>query len=340
MEVTAYEDTKLREKAEIINSDSFTKDETLSLNSNENLNTKEIKNQVDLNEDLNTEPKNQTDLQNEVKTQKTLKETKKLLEKWQEKLIKSGKSEEYARDLKEWHKDSSYLTKNKDGSPKVFYHGSKADKIEVFEDNDSGYGSFFTKFSNEVELHTKQNGDELIKSYIKLKKPYRMDKITIESEKDFLKFAEFLGIEKDAEDNKINKEHYKLFLSLKEFYNDFKRNFENKNLKFSEVNFATGEVRLFDKQGHFYKIDRDGEIYDKRLRLILNTDYLDLPTINADIIETLESKNIYQEWARNEADLALIALQNNKLIEYNSKDRHYLKNLLKFKYYSFCNRNF
>ncbi|EOB1146626.1 hypothetical protein ACIQIM_001801, partial [Campylobacter upsaliensis] len=40
--------------------------------------------------------------------------------------------EKKAKDLLEWHKNSHALTKDENGLPKVFYHGSKA-KFEVFE---------------------------------------------------------------------------------------------------------------------------------------------------------------------------------------------------------------
>ena len=40
--------------------------------------------------------------------------------------------EKKAKDLFEWHKDSSPLTKNDDGTPKVFYHGSP-NEFEVFD---------------------------------------------------------------------------------------------------------------------------------------------------------------------------------------------------------------
>ena len=41
--------------------------------------------------------------------------------------------EKKASDLLEWHKDSSPITKDKDGLPKVFYHGSKAGNIKEFK---------------------------------------------------------------------------------------------------------------------------------------------------------------------------------------------------------------
>ena len=55
--------------------------------------------------------------------------------------------EKKAKDLYEWHKDSSPLTKNDDGTPKVFYHGNKnGNEIEIFKDefDNSGWGVWLT----------------------------------------------------------------------------------------------------------------------------------------------------------------------------------------------------
>ncbi|STO96242.1 PBECR2 nuclease fold domain-containing protein [Helicobacter canis] len=54
--------------------------------------------------------------------------------------------EKKAKDLLEWHKDSSPLTKDENGLPKVFYHGTKWKEIgnKIFE-------VFDTKYSNQVD---------------------------------------------------------------------------------------------------------------------------------------------------------------------------------------------
>ena len=51
-----------------------------------------------------------------------------------ESTMKSFKYDERkAKDLLEWHKDSHPLTKDENGVPKVFYHGTSADELfEVF----------------------------------------------------------------------------------------------------------------------------------------------------------------------------------------------------------------
>ncbi len=78
--------------------------------------------------------------------------------------------EKKAKDLLEWHKDSHHLTKDKNGLPKVFYHGSKAKGFEVFDKNrdTSGVGFFFSPSKTRAKKYVKSNG-ELFEVFIKAK---------------------------------------------------------------------------------------------------------------------------------------------------------------------------
>ena len=73
----------------------------------------------------------------------------------------------YDVNLKEWHKDSAPITKNADGSPKVFYHGSKAKSITEFKDefDKTGVGFWFSPNKNTADEY----GDTL-SVYLKAKK--------------------------------------------------------------------------------------------------------------------------------------------------------------------------
>ena len=73
----------------------------------------------------------------------------------------------YDVNLKEWHKDSAPITKNADGSPKVFYHGSKARDIAEFKDefDKTGVGFWFSPNKNTADEY----GDTL-SVYLKAKK--------------------------------------------------------------------------------------------------------------------------------------------------------------------------
>ena len=54
------------------------------------------------------------------------------------------KDELYNKNLKDWHKESSPLTKNTDGTPKIFYHGTKKSNISEFDQkfDKSKWGGF------------------------------------------------------------------------------------------------------------------------------------------------------------------------------------------------------
>ena len=73
----------------------------------------------------------------------------------------------YDVNLRQWHKDSAPITKNVDGSPKVFYHGSKAKNITEFKDkfDKTGVGFWFSPNKNTADEY----GDTL-SVYLKAKK--------------------------------------------------------------------------------------------------------------------------------------------------------------------------
>ena len=73
----------------------------------------------------------------------------------------------YDVNLRQWHKDSVPITKNADGSPKVFYHGSKTKDITEFKDkfDKTGVGFWFSPNKNTADEY----GDTL-SVYLKAKK--------------------------------------------------------------------------------------------------------------------------------------------------------------------------
>ena len=73
----------------------------------------------------------------------------------------------YDVNLSEWHKGSAPITKNSDGSPKVFYHGTKVKQLEEFKDEFDKTGVGFW-FSPDKET-AKEYGRALLKVYIKAK---------------------------------------------------------------------------------------------------------------------------------------------------------------------------
>ncbi|WP_178140382.1 LPD23 domain-containing protein [uncultured Campylobacter sp.] len=82
----------------------------------------------------------------------------------------------YDVNLRQWHKDSAPITKNADGSPKVFYHGSNEGGLSVFkrQPEGSGYGFWFTVSQKQANEYASA---ELIPGYLKITKPFEIEKI-------------------------------------------------------------------------------------------------------------------------------------------------------------------
>lgn len=78
--------------------------------------------------------------------------------------------EKKARDLLEWHKDSSPLTKDENGLPKVFYHGSE-NQFETFDRDKTGLGYFFTE-QRELAEPFKDDKNLIYPSFLKIKKVF------------------------------------------------------------------------------------------------------------------------------------------------------------------------
>ena len=101
--------------------------------------------------------------------------------------------EKKAKDLLEWHKDSHPLTKDSDGMPKVFYHGSKAKDLEEFksEFDQSGLGFWFNADENRAKAFAKSNNDRLYSVFLHIKKPFDLNQsITTKNVKEL---SELLG---------------------------------------------------------------------------------------------------------------------------------------------------
>ena len=75
----------------------------------------------------------------------------------------------YDVNLSEWHKDSAPITKNADGSPKVFYHGSLAKDITEFksEFDNSGIGFWFA----DKDYAANHGEGNLYETFLRIKNP-------------------------------------------------------------------------------------------------------------------------------------------------------------------------
>ena len=112
--------------------------------------------------------------------------------------------EKKAKDLFEWHKDSSPLTKEADGTPKVFYHGSP-NEFEVFdiEKTRGELGHYFTDDKSYAEQYMRDNG-KIYAVFLKSK-----NIISLFDPKAAQKYKKFIFGDDLPELEKILKEKYK-----------------------------------------------------------------------------------------------------------------------------------
>ncbi|WP_086235973.1 LPD23 domain-containing protein [Campylobacter devanensis] len=94
--------------------------------------------------------------------------------KFKTKMAKMGQeyNDEKIANLANWHKDSHAVTKESDGSPKVFYHGTNA-KFDAF-DIDKSKGGWLGKsfYFTDGKGKAKGYGKNVISTYLNLKNPY------------------------------------------------------------------------------------------------------------------------------------------------------------------------
>lgn len=93
--------------------------------------------------------------------------------------------------LEEWHKYSSPLTKNEDGSPKVFYHGTSADfnafDIEKSNVGNFGTGFYFSPSAEHVNKHfANKPKSNIMPVYLKAENLFDMTKINTQVAEDYI----------------------------------------------------------------------------------------------------------------------------------------------------------
>ena len=194
--------------------------------------------------------------------------------------------EKKAKDLLEWHKNSHALTKDENGLPKVFYHGTYS-KFRVFRrvGKASQQGFFFTP----SQKATEEYGDITLNTFLNIKNPFRADELKINKEADLQKWADILKLDYD-------KEKYESFKDLKTKLEKVKEATKKAGFKFHS---ASG--------GGVYVIDNKGR------NSFINLEELDKE--NKRVVEAfkgLETEDIYfYSVVRNEFDLVLYALNKN-----------------------------
>ena len=209
-------------------------------------------------------------------------------------------SDKKVADLLDFMKESDSFTKDKKGVPREFYHGGASD-IQVFENDKSGYGFFFSSIKDEAKAYRTDtySDDGFYKTFLKMKNPFRMDKITLNSFDEYKKALQNLGI-KD-----ITKDDYEIFLENKRFFNEIKQRAKKNGLKLSEMDAATATFIDSKKQSYFVKI------YDDPTYPAISNLFKDIkPLNNGDIWLG------FNNFARNEFDLALLSVNDRGVGEY------------------------
>ncbi|EPU6443779.1 PBECR2 nuclease fold domain-containing protein, partial [Campylobacter upsaliensis] len=191
-----------------------------------------------------------------------------------------------AKDLLEWHKNSHALTKDENGLPKVFYHGTYS-KFRVFRrvGKASGQGFFFTP----SQKATEEYGDITLNTFLNIKNPFRADELKINKEADLQKWADILKLDYD-------KEKYESFKDLKTKLEKVKEATKKAGFKFHSA--SGGSVYVIDNKGRNRFINL--EELDKENKRVVEA------------FKGLETEDIYFYYVvRNEFDLVLYALNKN-----------------------------
>ncbi|MBT0755562.1 putative barnase/colicin E5 family endoribonuclease, partial [Campylobacter upsaliensis] len=191
-----------------------------------------------------------------------------------------------AKDLLEWHKNSHALTKDENGLPKVFYHGTYS-KFRVFRrvGKASQQGFFFTP----SQKATEEYGDITLNTFLNIKNPFRADELKINKEADLQKWADILKLDYD-------KEKYESFKDLKTKLEKVKEATKKAGFEFHSA--SGGSVYVIDNKGRNRFINL--EELDKENKRVVEA------------FKGLETEDIYFYYVvRNEFDLVLYALNKN-----------------------------
>ena len=157
-------------------------------------------------------------------------------------------SKEYAENLAKWHKDSHPITKEADGTPKVFYHGIRnGTPFEIFDMKKSknNLGFFFTDKKEVANFYANQNKESknTYEIFLNIKNPFDLSK-PINSTKD-LKNLENIGILPP-----LTKEQKDEFFRLKKIKDEAIKDLKKQGIDLIEISgswaYGTKNGKLFE----------------------------------------------------------------------------------------------
>lgn len=198
----------------------------------------------------------------------------------------------YDVNLRQWHKDSAPITKNADGSPKVFYHGSKTKSITEFKDefDKSGYGFWFNQ-SKSTAVEFKQDG-KIYQVYLNVKNPIDLSFPYSQKAKNLLDEAEKLGIDTELYPESQSGA-FKKFLEQKGYDGIVMDDLDGAAKYPHVIVFHSNQIKHVKNNGNFsdspniYKSDDIG-YYDPRKKEIALSDLGDKSTLMHEIQHAIQ----------------------------------------------------
>ncbi|MDL0109092.1 hypothetical protein NYG93_08555 [Campylobacter felis] len=178
---------------------------------------------------------------------------------------KSSFDEKKAKDLLEWHKNSHTLTKDADGLPKVFYHGSKG-RFQVFKKEfDKGKTGFWFADRKIIadDFAKDKGGKAIYPVFLKMKNPIWL---TYQKEGDKWVFDwlddEGKALLKEAKNQGLSIDYFQKDFKFKEFLQS--KGYDGIVLK-TKINgilqhsvFDSNQIKHIDNKGSF--TDKKGNI--------------------------------------------------------------------------------
>nr|DAI57543.1 MAG TPA: PolyVal ADP-Ribosyltransferase [Caudoviricetes sp.] len=156
----------------------------------------------------------------------------------------------YDANLQNWHEHSAPITKNADGSPKVFYHGSSAKDITEFkgEFDKSGYGFWFSQ-EKEIANEFREHG-KIYKVYLKSSNPIDLSFPYSAKAQKLLDEAEAKGINTELYPDKQS-DGFKKFLKSKGYDGIVMQDIDGVDAKPYLIVFDSNQIKHVKNSGNF-----------------------------------------------------------------------------------------
>lgn len=200
----------------------------------------------------------------------------------------------YDVNLQNWHEHSAPITKNADGSPKVFYHGSSAKDITEFkgEFDKSGYGFWFSQ-EKEIANEFREHG-KIYKVYLKSNNPIDLSFPYSAKAQKLLDEAEAKGVNTELYPDKQS-DGFKKFLKSKGYDGIVMQDIDGVDAKPYLIVFDSNQIKHVKNSGDFspsLNIYQSGEAgyFDPQSGTIALKNLKDRSTLMHEIQHWVQSK--------------------------------------------------